>query len=429
MKILNKYIYFDQSLICHTFSLFLHSYINQAFSLHMKILLKNATIIDRSNPLHCQSVSLLIEDGVIKEIEKNINTKVDITIKEKNLHVSRGWWDPSVSFGEPGYEERETLNNGLTTAAKSGFTSIGLNPDVHPVSDNHGAISYLINKSIGYSTNIHPIGCLTQSAEGKQMASLYDMKEAGAITFGDYKSPIENSNLLKIALEYSQSFNGIISSYPLDEKISLGGMMNEGATSNELGLKGYGSYAESSRVFRDIKILEHTGGKLHFSFISSKDSVNLIEDAKKRGLKVTCSTSLPHLLFTDSSLKDFDSQFKFFPPLRTDEDRSALREGLLSGTIDCVTAMHEPKNIEIKNLDFCSAADGSIGLESFFPLLNTIFPIEKTIQFLTRGKPIFGINDLEIEVGNHANITMFDPDVKNIFTERIFYLLQKIAHI
>ena len=250
------------------------------------------------------------------------------------------------------------------------------------------------------------------------MASLYDMKEAGAITFGDYKLPVENSNLLKIALEYSQSFNGIISTYPLDENIALDGMMNEGATSSQLGLKGYGSFAESTRVFRDIKILEHTGGNLHFSFISCKESVNLIEDAKKKGLKVTCSTSLPHLLFTDSSLKDFDSKFKFFPPLRTSEDRLALRKGLLSGAIDCITAMHEPKNIEIKNLDFYSAADGSIGLESFFPLLNTIFPIEKTIQFLTRGKSIFGVNDIKIEVGSPANITMFDPDVKNIFTEK-----------
>ena len=384
----------------------------------MKILLKNATIIDRSNPLHCQTVCLLVENGVIIEIEKNINTKVDVIINNENLHVSRGWWDPSVSFGEPGYEERETLKHGLTVAAKSGFTSIGLNPDVNPSSDNHGAISYLINKSKGHTTNIHPIGCLTESGKGLQMASLQDMKDAGAITFGDYKYPTENPNLLKIALEYAQSFNGIISSYPLDEKISINGMMNEGPTSTMLGLKGYGSYAETSRVFRDIKILEHTGGQLHFSYISSKESVGLIENAKKIGLKVTCSTSLPHLLFTDDYVKDFNSQFKFFPPLGTHEDRLALREGLLSGTIDCVTAMHEPKNIEIKNLDFYSAADGSIGLESFFSLLNTIFPLEKTIQFLTRGKSIFGINDQKIEVGKKANLSIFDPDTISIFKNK-----------
>jgi dihydroorotase len=384
----------------------------------MKILLKNATIIDRSNPLHCKTVSLLIENGIIKEIDENINTKVDITIKEKNLHVSKGWWDPSVSFGEPGFEERETLDNGLITAAKSGFTSIGLNPNLNPVSDNHGAINHLINKSKGFTTSVYPIGCLTQSAKGEQMASLYDMKEAGSIAFGDYKIPIENSNLLKVALEYTQSFDGIISSYPLDEKISKGAMMNEGPTSTLLGLKGYGSYAESTRVYRDLKILEHTGGRLHFSFITSKDSVDLIESAKRKGLNVTCCTSLPHVLFTDDSLKGFDSKFKFFPPLLTNTDRQALREGLLSGTIDCITSMHEPKNIEIKNLDFISSADGSIGLETFFPILNNIFPIEKTIQFLTRGKSIFGVTDSNIEKGSNANITLFNPYNKSIFSKK-----------
>ncbi len=384
----------------------------------MKILLKNATIIDSSNSLHCKSVSILIENGFITKIEKNINTKADVLIDNKNMHVSRGWWDPSVSFGEPGYEERETLENGLTTAAKSGFTSIGLNPDLNPVTDNHGAVNFLINKCKGHTTSIYPNGCLTESSLGKQMASLNDMKEAGAIIFGDHKSSIENPDLLKIALEYSQSFNGIISSYPLDERISLDGIMNEGATSTKLGLKGYGTYAESTRVFRDIKILEYTGGRLHFPLITTKDSVNLIENAKKMGLNVTCSTSLPHLLFTDNELENFDSKFKFFPPLRTIEDRSALRQGLLSGTIDCVTAMHEPKNIEIKDLDFYSAADGSIALESFFPILNTIFPMEKTIQFLTRGKSIFEVSDSKIEIGSYANITMFNPDVKRVFNEK-----------
>ena len=381
----------------------------------MKILLKNATLIDRSNSLHFQAVSLLIEDGIIKQIDKNINSKADITINDNNLHFSRGWWDPSVSFGEPGYEERETLKNGLDVAAKSGFTSIGLNPDMFPACDNQSIINHLLNKSKECTTDLYPVGCLTESSKGKQMASLFDMKQAGAIAFGDYKLSTENPNLLKIALEYSQSFNGIIHSYPLDKKAAMDGVMHEGSTSTELGLKGFGSYVESTRVFRDIKILEHSGGKLHFSFISSKESVEIIEAAKKRGLAVTCSTPLPHLLFTDENVKDFNSAYKFFPPLRTNEDRLALREGLLSGVIDCITAMHEPKNIEIKNLDFCSASDGSIGLEPFFSILNTLFPIEKTIQFLTRGKSIFGINDIEIKVGNPANITMFNPEKIGVF--------------
>ena len=190
-------------------------------------------------------------------------------------------------------------------------------------------------------------------------------------------------------------------------------MENDGTEfSNETSI--FISLAEQ-RIARDIEILKHTGGKLHFSYISSKDSLKLIEKAKTNGLNISCSVALPHLLFTDDSVNNFDANFKFFPPLRTIDDKTALREGLLSGIIDCVTSMHEPKNLEIKNLDFCSAASGSIGLEAFFSSMNNIFPIEKTIQFLTRGKNIFGIEDPEIEEGSKANLSFFNPDVNSVF--------------
>ena len=186
--------------------------------------------------------------------------------------------------------------------------------------------------------------------------------------------------------------------------------MNEGITSLNHGLKGISKIAETTRITRDIKILEHTGGKLHFSYITTKESVDIIEGAKKSGLNVSCSVGLPHLLFTDEKIRDFNSDYKFLPPLRTNDDLQSLRNGVLSGVIDCVTSMHEPKNIEIKNLDFNLAADGSIGIEGFFPLLNNIFPIEKTIQILNRGKNIFNINNEAIKVGNNANISLFNPD-------------------
>ena len=376
----------------------------------MKILLKDATIIDSNSPLHCQTLSLLIDNGVIKEISDKINVKSDIIVEKENLHISRGWFDPCISFGEPGYEERETIDNGLIVAAKSGFTSIGLNPDLIPFSDNHSSVNHLINKSKGYTTTLYPIGNLTESAEGKKLASLFDIKQAGAIYFGDFKKSTENGNLLKIALEYSQTFDGIISSYPIDKNLGQNGNVNEGITSLNHGLRGISKIAETTRITRDIKILEHTGGKLHFSYITTKESVEIIEDAKKSGLNVSCSVGLPHLLFTDEEIREFNSDYKFLPPLRTNEDLQSLRNGVLSGIIDCVTSMHEPKNIEIKNLDFNLAADGSIGIEAFFPLLNNIFPIEKTIQILNRGKNIFNINNEAIKVGNNANISLFNPD-------------------
>ena len=384
----------------------------------MKILLKNATVIDSSSELHCKTLSFLIEDGIIKQIDDKISIKSDLIIEKENLHISRGWFDPSVSFGEPGYEERETLDNGLKVAAKSGFTSIGLNPDLIPFSDSHSAVSHLKNKSIGYTTTLYPIGNLTESAKGKKLASLYDIKKAGAIYFGDYKKSTENANLIKIALEYSQTFNGIICSYPLNKYLSQNGNVNEGITSLNHGLNGISKIAETTRILRDIKILEYSGGKMHFSHITTKESVDIIESAKKSGLNISCSVGLPHLLFTDEEISDFDSNYKFLPPLRTNEDRLSLRKGVLSGVIDCVTSMHEPKNTEIKNLDFNLAADGSIGLEAFFPLLNSIFPIEKTIQILNRGKNIFEIKNETIEVGNHANLSLFDPNKTGKFSTR-----------
>jgi|TARA_Y100000991_G_scaffold162044_1_gene124141 dihydroorotase len=377
----------------------------------MKILLKNATVIDNNSPLHCKTLSLLIEDGIIKQIDEKINIKSDLIIERDNLHISRGWFDPSVSFGEPGYEERETLDNGLKVAAKSGFTSIGLNSDLIPYSDNHSSVNHLINKSKGYTTSLYPIGNLSESAKGKKLASLYDIKKAGAIYFGDYKKSTENGNLVKIALEYSQTFDGIICSYPLDKNLSQNGIVNEGITSLSHGLRGISKIAETTRLLRDINILEYTGGKLHFSHITTKESVKIIENAKKSGLNVSCSVGLPHLLFTDKEIENFNPNYKFLPPLRSNEDLQSLRSGVLSGVIDCVTSMHEPKNIEIKNLDFNLAADGSVALEAFFPLLNSIFPIEKTIQILNRGKVIFKIKNESIEVGNTANLTMFDPSV------------------
>ncbi len=377
----------------------------------MKILLKNATVIDNNSPLHCKTFSLLIEDGIIKHIDEKIDIKSDLIVEKDNLHISRGWFDPSVSFGEPGYEERETLDNGLKVAAKSGFTSIGLNSDLIPFSDNHSSVNHLINKSKGYTTSLYPIGNLTESARGKRLASLYDIKKAGAICFGDYKKSTENGNLVKIALEYSQTFNGIICSYPLDKNLSQNGNVNEGITSLSHGLRGINKIAETTRLLRDIKILEYAGGKLHFSHITTKESVEIIENAKKSGLNVSCSVGLPHLLFTDKEIQNFNPNYKFLPPLRNNEDLQSLRNGVLSGVIDCVTSMHEPKNIEIKNLDFNLAADGSIALEAFFPLLNTLFPIEKTIQILNRGKDIFKINNESIEVGKTADLTMFDPSI------------------
>ena len=376
----------------------------------MNLILKNAIIVDSKSNHHFQKKDLLIESGIIKKIENDIKVKDEKIISFQNLHISKGWFDSSVSFGEPGFEERETLENGLKTSSKSGFTDIILNPNTNPVIDSHSSVSHIYKKTNNSATNVHVLASLTKQSLGKEIAELYDMHIAGAIAFGDYKKTLNNSNLLRIALDYVQSFDGIVMSYPSDFDLSKDGLMHEGSVSLKLGVKGIPEIAETSILLRDIEILEYTYGRIHFPFISCEKSLNIIRNAKKRGLKVTCGVSIEHLFFTEDSLFSYDPNFKIHPPLRTENDREALRSGLLDGTIDLVSSMHEPVNIEHKKVEFTKALDGSIGLESFFGILNSIFTLEKTISFLTNGKDLFKIKNPKLEIGEKANLTMFCPD-------------------
>ena len=210
----------------------------------MKILLRNAVIVAPNQALHFQQRDILIEEGVITQIDTQIADKDARCIQSKNLHVSVGWFDPHVSFGEPGYEERETMANGLEAAAHSGFTALGINPDTDPLIDTHSDVSHLYKLGATALTQLYPIGCLTTGAQGQKMASLYDMHLAGAVAFGDYKKSIQNANLLKIALEYVQSFNGLLLSHPSNMDLEQNGVVHEGETSTRLGLKGIPRIAE-----------------------------------------------------------------------------------------------------------------------------------------------------------------------------------------
>ena len=383
----------------------------------MNLILKNAIIVDSKSNHHFQKKDILIESGIIKKIEDDIKVKDEKVISFKNLHISNGWFDSSVSFGEPGFEERETLENGLKTSSKSGFTDIILNPNTNPVIDSHSSVSHIYKKTNNSATNLHVLASLTKESLGNEMAELYDMHIAGAVAFGDYKKTLNNSNILRIALDYVQSFDGIIMSYPSDFDLSKEGLMHEGNVSLKLGIKGIPEIAETSILLRDIEILEYTNGRIHFPFISCEKSLDIIRNAKKRELKVTCGVSIGHLYFTDDSLFSYDPNFKIHPPFRTKKDREALRNGLLDGTIDLVSSMHEPINIENKKVEFSSALDGSIGIESFFGILNNIFTLEKTISFLTNGKDLFKINNPKLRIGEKANLTMFCPDTIYDFKE------------
>ena len=237
------------------------------------------------------------------------------------------------------------------------------------------------------------------------------MQSEGALSFYDYKKPIANPNLLKIALQYSQSFNGLVQSYPCESAIAPKGMVNEHLNATLLGLKGIPSLAESLQIARDLYILEYTGGRLHIPTISTLESVQLIKQAKKKGLQVSCSVSINNLTLTDKVLESFDTNYKLMPPLRTPQDIKALKKAVTDGTIDMVTSDHNPIDIEHKKIEFDHAKYGSIGLESCFGALQKVTNLETAIQALTQ-QSVFNISQSSIAQGQKANITLFDPTLK-----------------
>jgi dihydroorotase len=244
------------------------------------------------------------------------------------------------------------------------------------------------------------------------------MKNAGAIAFYDYKKPIANPNLMKLALQYTSNFDGLVCSFPQDNKITGLGVMNENITSTSLGLKGNPNLSEELQVARDLFLLEYTQGKLHIPTISTAGSVSLIREAKKKKLDVTCSVAIHNLFYTDDVITDFNTAYKVLPPLRIQEDVDALIEGLKDGTIDMVTCDHNPIDIELKKVEFDHAAYGTIGLESAFGALQSLFTLKKTIDILTKGKARFGIEQSAINIGNTLNVTLFNPDTKYTFSTK-----------
>ena len=385
----------------------------------MNSLIKSATIIDKKSEFHNSKVDILIENNIITNIDKKLfNPKNYPEISLNNLHVSKGWFDYSVCFGEPGYEERETILNGIKVAAKSGFTTIGLQPNTCPIIEKNTEIEYLNSLTKNSIVNVFPIGALTKNSAGNELSEIFDMKNSGAIAFNDYKRPVSNPNVLKLALEYTSASNTPVFSYPQDDEIAQDGVMNEGLISTSLGLNGIPSIAEEINIARDLSILEYTEGNLHIPTISSAKSVELIRKAKAKKLNISCSVAIHNLFFLDERIQNFDTNFKVKPPLRTSDDINALITGLKDGTIDMITSDHNPLNIELKNIEFDNADYGTIGLESAFGALNMLFPIKTTINLLTRGKKIFSIDDDDsIKIGETANLTLFNPLSEYIFNE------------
>lgn len=382
----------------------------------MKILIKQARIVDPLSPLNGQITDILIENGIFSKIASPIDDKADKIIEAKNLCISPGWVDVFANFADPGYEYKETLETGAAAAAAGGYTDVFIIPNTNPVIHNKAAVEYVVQKRHELPVTIHPIGAITKNAEGKELAEMYDMKKSGAIAFGDGLQSVQSAGLLVKALQYVKAFDGILIQIPDDKSINPHGLMNEGIISTSLGLPGKPAMAEELIVARDIKLTRYAESRLHFTGISSAKSVEYIKRAKDGGLNISCSVTPYHLYFSDEDLQDYNTNLKVNPPLRTPADRDQLREAVKNGTIDCIASHHLPHEYDSKTIEFEYAKYGMNGLETTYAVINTIFgdlSQEKIVELMsTNPRKLFGMDTAEIREGKKARVTLFDPEKK-----------------
>ncbi len=380
----------------------------------MSLLIKNATISDPLSPLHGKKSDILIRKGSISSIGKNLKDKAERVIEGKNLYVSPGWVDVLADYCDPGYEHRESIDSGLAAAAAGGFTDVLIVPNTQPAIATKSVLEYVQKKGSGYGVQLHVLGAVSRNIEGKDLAEMMDMYHSGAIAFSDGWHPVQNAGLMMKALEYVKAFNGVIVQLPVQASLSQGGLMNEGETSVRLGMSGIPNIAESLLVQRDIELVRYTRSRIHFSGVSTPESLALIKAAKKEGLDVTCSVTPYHLMFTEQALQQYESVYKVEPPLRTEAERKLLVKALTDGTIDCIATHHCPQDWDAKIKEFEYAQPGMIGQETCLSMLLAAAPkveLARWIELLSvNPRKIFGLPQATIAEGAKASITVFDPD-------------------
>jgi dihydroorotase len=382
----------------------------------MKTLFKSALILDPRSPHHGKKRDVLIDKGTIVSIAASLPEEKAKVVKEKGLVITTGFIDLQARFGEPGHEYKEDFSSGIAAAKAGGYTRIALLPSTTPPVDNKASVDFMKRKGIMHDFIIHPIGTLSDKREGKQLSEMFDMKNAGAVAFSDDKQSV-STELMARALEYTQNFDGLVMSFPLDPGVNPGAQVHEGPTSTRMGMKGLSHASEEIRLSRDLDLLRYLGGRLHVSLISTAKSVDLIRKAKKEGLQVTCAIAAHQLSFLDEDMMGFDTHLKVLPPFRTKEDRKALIAGLKDGTIDAICSDHTPEDVEHKQLEFEHANFGMNTIQHAFPIAYTALAdsldLETIVSKFTAGpRAILRADQPVIEAGQAAEITIFSTDAE-----------------
>ena len=382
----------------------------------MKLLLRSVRIYDPTSAFHLQRQNIFIENGMIISIGED-DQQADQTIEMDGLCVSPGWVDLYAQVGEPGLEHKEDIESLAEAAAAGGFTDVLCMPNVQPIVQTKGAINYIKAKSIGLPVNLLPAGAVTVDTQGKELTEMIDLQRAGAVAFSDGAKPVQGAEVIVKALQYLQPFDGVLMNRPEHARLTEYGQMHEGIVSTQLGMKGIPALAEEVMVTRDLQLLEYTGGRLHFSLISTAAAVEAIRTAKAKGLQVSCDVASYQIAFTDHTISAFDTNYKVSPPFRSEADREAILQGLADGTIDAIVSGHQPQDTESKNLEFDLAEFGIINLETTFAVANTTMrdtlQLEHLIEKLTNApRHILRLPGGGIAEGERACLTLFQPDLK-----------------
>lgn len=378
----------------------------------MNLLIKGITIADPNSKFNGKTCDVSVENGIITAIASKLeNLESAEVYNGKGAILSPGFFDLNCVFGDPGLETKEDISTGTAAAAAGGFTGIAIMPNTKPVVHSKGEVEYILNRAKGNLVDVKPIGAISQNLEGKELAEMFDMKQAGAVAFAEAGKAIADEGFMSRALQYALGFDALLFTHPENKALVGKAQVNESKTTILLGMKGAPALAEELQVSRDIFLAQYHNAPLHISNISTAGSVTLIKKAKKDGVKVTCDVAAHQLVFTEELLNDFDSNYKVKPPLRGKADNKALIAGLKDGTIDAVSSQHRPHEIEFKNVEFEIAHYGIITLQTVLPLLlqaglDTALIVEK---LAIAPRNLLKLEVPQIEVGQVANFTAFNP--------------------
>ena len=389
----------------------------------MKILIQSATLSDPQSPYHRQKKNVLIEQGHIAAINSPGSKKPAAAkvLPAEGMILSAGWIDLGTFVGDPGLEHKEDLASATQAAAAGGFTGLATLPNTAPCVQSKNEVNYLTKGNGGRLVQVYPMASVTLNNAGEDLTEMIDLHAAGAVAFTDGLKTIWNTDILLKALQYLRKFDGLLINHPEDIWLTRFGQMNEGVNSTRLGLKGMPKLAEEVAIRRDLELLQYAGGRLHFSRISSARAIDMIRQAKKKKLTVSCDITSYQALVDDSTLHDFDTNYKVKPPLREKADMEALIEGLKDGTVDVLTTGHLPQDAESKMTEFDQADFGLINLQTFaahLAALSQWVDVHKLLEKVTCApRRLLQLPQPLLQVGEPANLTLFNPAEEWVFTE------------